>query len=182
MNAAYYTYAVAAQAYADADAASRAADDAAAAARDVRAYTLAARDAARAAYERTIKDMTTLADSARAAADAAADAATGDVETAYTQAYALAYALEALEVPTAGLSYDDMRAELACMAQDIADRPQRAEEVTKNCHIIAKSLVRHLKRQLTPEQRAHTLVEISALHDCATEHDGAEDWLTDAAK
>ena len=123
----------------------------------------------------------TLADAARAAADAAADAATGDVETAYVQAYALAYALEALEVPTAGLSYDDMAVELACMAQDVDGRDGRPEEVTENCHIIAKSLVRHLKRQLTPEARAWTLVEISALHDCATEHDGAEDWLTDAA-
>jgi hypothetical protein len=122
----------------------------------------------------------TLADAARAAADAAADAATGDVETAYVQAYALAYALEALEVPTAGMSYDDMTAELSNMAQDIVDRPQRAEEVTRNCHIIARSLVRHLKSQLTPEARAWTMVEISALHDCATEHDGAEDWLTDA--
>lgn len=119
----------------------------------------------------------TLADAARAAADAA----TGDVETAYVQAYALAYALEALEVPTAGMSYDDMAAELAFMAQDVDGRDGRPEEVTENCHIIARSLVRHLKRQLTPEQRVHTLVEISALHDCATEHDGAEDWLTDAA-
>lgn len=123
----------------------------------------------------------TLADAARAAADAAADAATGDVETAYTQAYALAYALEALEVPTAGLSYDEMTVELACMAQDVDGRDGRPEEVTENCHILAKSLVRHLKRQLTPEQRVHTRVEISALCDCAVEHDGAEDWLTDAA-
>jgi hypothetical protein len=75
-----------------------------------------------------------------------------------------------------------MTAELSSMAQDIVDRPQRAEEVTRNCHIIAKSLVRHLRRAaLTPEARAWTLVEISALHDCAVEHDGAEDWLTDAS-
>jgi hypothetical protein len=124
----------------------------------------------------------TFADAARAAADAAADAATGDVETAYVQAYALAYALETLEVPTAGLSYDDMTVELAALAQDVNGRGGRPEEVTRNCHIVARSLVRHLKRQLTPEQRAHTLVEISALHDCAAEHDGSEDWLTDAAR
>jgi hypothetical protein len=116
----------------------------------------------------------TFADAARAAADAA----TGDVETAY----ALAYALEAMEVPTSGMSYDDMTAELAALADVHGTGRERAEEVTKNCHVIAKSLVRHLKRQITPEQRAHTLVEISALHDCATEHDGAEDWLTDAAR
>lgn len=123
----------------------------------------------------------TLADAARAAADAAADAATGDVETAYVQAYALAYALEALEVPTAGLSYDDMAVELAFKAQDVDGRDGRPEEITENCHIIAHSLIGHLKSKLTPEGRARTLVEISALHDCATEHDGAEDWLTDAA-
>ena len=123
----------------------------------------------------------TFADAARAAADAAADAATGDVETAYVQAYALAYALETLEVSTAGLSYDDMTAELAALADVHGTGRERAEEVTRNCHIVARSLVRHLKRQLTPEQRVHTLVEVSALHDCAAEHEGAEDWLTDAA-
>ena len=124
----------------------------------------------------------TFADAARAAADAAADAAAGDVETAYVQAYALAYALEAMEVLTSGMSYDDMTAELAALADVHGTGRERAEEVTRNCHIVARSLVRHLRRAtLTPEQRAHTLVEISALHDCATEHDGAEDWLTDAA-
>jgi hypothetical protein len=85
-------------------------------------------------------------------------------------------------VPTAGLSYDDMTVELAALASfEPGTGRERAEEITRNCHIVARSLIRHLKRQLTPEQRAHTLVEISALHDCATEHDGAEDWLTDAA-
>ena len=123
----------------------------------------------------------TLADAARAAAVAAAVAATEDVGSAYVQAYALAYALEAMEVPTAGMSYDDMTVELACMAQDVDGRDGRPEEVTENCHIIAHSLIGHLKSKLTPEARVHTLVEISALHDCAVEHDGAEDWLTDAA-
>lgn len=95
---------------------------------------------------------------------------------------ALAAALAALEVDVSDMSYDDMTGELACIADDSTLKPARAEEVTRNCHAIARAYARHLRRPgLTPEQRRLSARVIVALHECACEHDGSDDWLDRAA-
>ena len=95
---------------------------------------------------------------------------------------ALAAALAELEVDPAGMDYDDMTGELACIADDCLPQPARAEEVTRNAHAIARSYMRHLRRPgLTPEQRRLSARVILALHECACEHDGADDWFDRAA-
>jgi hypothetical protein len=97
-------------------------------------------------------------------------------------AASLAAALAALEVDPAGMDYDHMTGELACIADGCLPRPPRAEEVTRNCHAIARLCMRHLRRpDLTPEQRRPLALVILALHECACEHDGADDWLDRAA-
>lgn len=100
----------------------------------------------------------------------------------YDQQAAIATVLGWLEVDVSDLSYDDMTAELATQAEMVTDRPQRAEEVTRNCHAVARSYMRHIRRrELTSEQRALSARVIIALHECACEHDGADDWLDRAA-
>lgn len=95
---------------------------------------------------------------------------------------ALAAALAALETDPAGMDYDAMTGELACIADDCLPKPPRAEEVTRNCHAIARSYMRHIRRpDLTPDQRALSARVILALHECAAEHDGSDDWLDRAA-
>lgn len=97
-------------------------------------------------------------------------------------AASLAAALAALEVDPAGMDYDHMSGELACIADDSTPKPARAEEVTRNAHAIARSYARHIRRaDLTPEQRRLSARVIVALHTCACEHDGADDWLDRAA-
>lgn len=132
--------------------------------------------------------MDTLADAALDAANAAYDtvyATTADAdaaETAFKLAYALSSALQSLDVHTPGMDYDAMQEALATQADLVTSQPQRAEEVTRNCHVIARSLARRLKTKgMTTEQRAHAKQAIVYLHDCAAEHDGAEDWLSNAA-
>lgn len=100
----------------------------------------------------------------------------------YEQQAALATVLGLLEVDVSDMSYDDMTGELACIADDSTPRPARAEEVTRNAHAIARSYMRHLRRPgLTPEQRRLSARVILALHECACEHDGADDWFDRAA-
>lgn len=101
----------------------------------------------------------------------------------YEQHAALAAALAALETDPAGMDYDTMLGELACIADDCLPKPARAEEVTRNCHAIARDYARHLRQvHITPEQRTLTARVIVALHECACEHDGAADWLDHAAE
>lgn len=101
----------------------------------------------------------------------------------YEQQTALATVLGLLEVDVSDMSYDDMLGELACIADDSTPKPARAEEVTRNCHAIARDYAKHLRQvHITPEQRTLTARVILALHECATEHDGSEDWLDHAAE
>lgn len=104
--------------------------------------------------------------------------------TATTEQHAaLAAALAALETDPAGMDYDTMLGELACIADDCLPQPARAEEVTRNAHAIARSYARHIRRaDLTPEQRRLSARAIVALHECACEHDGSDDWLDRAAE
>lgn len=98
------------------------------------------------------------------------------------QQAALAVALAALETDPAGMDYDAMTGELACIADDSTPQPARAEEVTRNCHAIARGYMRHIRRaDLTPEQRRLSALVVLALHACACEHDGSDDWLDRAA-
>ena len=100
------------------------------------------------------------------------------------QQAALATVLGLLEVDVSDMDYDTMTGELACIADDSTPKPARAEEVTRNCHAIARSYMRHLRRvhNITPDQRALTARVILALHECACEHDGADDWFDRAAE
>lgn len=101
----------------------------------------------------------------------------------YEQQAALATVLGLLEVDVSDMSYDDMTGELACIADDCLPKPARAEEVTRNCHAIARDYARHLRQvHITPEQRTLTARVILALHECACEHDGAADWFDRAAE
>ena len=98
-------------------------------------------------------------------------------------AAALAAALAALEVDLAGMDYDAMTGELACIADDSTPQPARAEEVTRNCHAIARGYMRHIRRpDLTPEQRRLSALVVLALHECACEHDGTSDAFDRAAR
>lgn len=98
------------------------------------------------------------------------------------QQAAIAAALAALETDPTGMDYDTMLSEFACIADDSMPKPARAEEVTRNAHAIARSYMRHIRRaDLTPEQRRLSALVVIALHECACEHDGADDWFDRAA-
>ena len=88
----------------------------------------------------------------------------------YEQQAALATVLGLLGVDISDLDYDAMCEWLATETEmRAAARRARAEEVTRNCHTLAR-----FARDNAPL--------LLALHECACEHDGAADWLDHAAE